>query len=263
MPPSFDLPAMANGRDLGYLWASLSVAPISNVEQRLGTRVARAANRVFCRAYHQLETRSPARLPRTGPAILVCNHVSGLDPMLIQSASPRLIIWMMAREYYDLPSLTWLYKLVEAIPVDRKGRDLAATRSALRALDQGRIVGIFPEGRIETDHNLLPFQTGVALMAIKTHVPVFPAYLDGTQRGKEMVDAVAHPNKASIAFGEAVDFPRDSTSREALEQATETIKAAVWSLRAQASQNARGNFSEDLPGQRPISIPVNPKENWG
>lgn len=151
--------------------------------------------------------------------------------MLIQSACRRLIVWMMAREYYDIRSLTWLYKVVEAIPVERSGRDLSATRAALRALNHGHIVGIFPEGKIETDQNLLPFQTGVALMAIKTGVPVYPAYLDGTQRGKEMVPAVAHPNRAVIQFGDPVEFPRDSTSKEALEAATERIRDAVWALR--------------------------------
>ena len=252
---------VADGRDLRYFSARLSVAPQSNVEQRLLPRVAQAANRLFCRTYHNVDSCCPQRIPRTGPAILVCNHVSGLDPMLIQSACSRLIIWMMAREYYEVPSLNWLYKLVEAIPVDRTGRDLAATRAALRALNQGRVVGIFPEGRIETDQNLLPFQTGVALMAIKTEVPVFPAYLDGTQRGKEMVDAVAHPNRAAICFGPPVDFRRDSTSKMALEHATERIKNAVWSLRQEVIGDGRANFSEVLRDPRPISFPVNAKEN--
>lgn len=194
---------------------------------------------------------------------MVCNHISGLDPMLIQSACPRLIIWMMAKEYYDLPSLTWLYKLIEAIPVERSGRDLAATRAALRALHEGRVVGIFPEGKIETSQCLLPFQTGVALMAIKTGVPVFPAYLDGTQRGREMVDAVMHPNRATICFGPAVEFARDCTSREALERATERIKEAVWNLRPKVIGDGRANFSEVLRSPRPIPLSVSPKENWG
>lgn len=246
---------------MGYFSARLRSVHNSNVEQRLLPRVAQAANRLFCRTYHKVETRCPQQLPRTGPAILVCNHVSGLDPLLIQSACSRLIIWMMAREYYEVPSLTWLYKLVEAIPVDRTGRDLTATRAALRALNDGRIVGIFPEGRIETDTNLLPFQTGVALMAIKTRVPVYPAYLDGTQRGKEMVDAVAHPNRAAICFGPPVDFPRDSTAKAALEHATERIKDAVWSLRQKVIGDGGANFPEVLPGERPIPSLVSLKEN--
>jgi len=200
--------------------------------------LAQAANRLFCRCYHDVRVDAGAPLPRRGAAILVCNHVSGLDPMLIQSASGRLITWMMAKEYYDLKSLTWLYKLVEAIPVERSGRDLAATRSALRALGHGRVLGIFPEGKIETSRDLLPFQTGVGMMAIKTGVPVFPAYLDGTQRGKTMVDAIIHPRYATIRFGPAVEFSRASTSKDSLDQATEAIKNAIFALKL-ASDDAR------------------------
>jgi 1-acyl-sn-glycerol-3-phosphate acyltransferase len=127
--------------------------------------------------------------------------------------------------------MTWLYKLVEAIPVQRSGRDLAATRAAMRALGHGRVLGVFAEGKIETSRDLLPFQTGVALMAIKTGVPVFPAYLDGTQRGKEMVEAIIHPRQATIRFGPEVRFPRKSTAKEALEQATESIRNAVSDLK--------------------------------
>jgi 1-acyl-sn-glycerol-3-phosphate acyltransferase len=205
---------------------------IATAEDGVGVRVAQAANRVFCRGYHQLSVLSPDPLPLRGPAILVCNHISGLDPLLVQSACRRLIVWMMAAEYYQIKSLSWLFKMVRAIPVDRSGRDLAATRAALRALSQGHILGIFPEGRIEPDHDLLPFQTGVALMAIKTAVPVYPAYLDGTQRGKEMVEAVAGPNHARLRFGPAVDFDRHSTSKESLESATAQIRRAVAILKA-------------------------------
>jgi 1-acyl-sn-glycerol-3-phosphate acyltransferase len=200
-------------------------------------RVAQGINRLFARLYHQMTVVSPARLPRTGPAILVCNHVSALDPLLIQAACSRLVIWMMAREYYDIPSIGWVFKMVEAIPVERSGRDTAATRAALRALNDGRIVGIFPEGRIETDHELLPFQTGVALLAIKTGVPVYPVYLDGTQRGKQMVSSVVHANRVRIAFGAAVPFDRASTSKPALEAATRQIKEAVLALRSAVAGN--------------------------
>ena len=225
-------------------------AQIPPPESRWSVRLAKASNFAFCRLYHNLIVERAAHFPQTGPAILVCNHLSGLDPMLVQSACRRLVVWMMAREYYDLKSLTWLYKIVEAIPVERSGRDLAATRSALRALDHGRLLGIFPEGRIETSSDLLPFQTGVAMMAIKTGVPVFPAYLEGTQRGKEMVQAVGKPNTAWIRFGPAVEFPRDSTSREALELATARIRSAVQSLKNDFLADAAKRRESGAPATR-------------
>jgi len=190
-----------------------------------------ASNVIFSRAYHRTIVRQPQRIPRRGPAILACNHISGLDPLLLQSVCPRPVVWMMAREYYEIAALTWVFQAINAIPVDRSGRDTAATRAALRALGDGRVLGIFPEGKIETSRDLLPFQTGVAMLAIRTKVPVCPAYLDGTQRDMSMLRAFFTPNESTISFGPPVQFDRSSTSRQALEAATERIEAAVAALR--------------------------------
>jgi 1-acyl-sn-glycerol-3-phosphate acyltransferase len=188
-------------------------------------------NVLFARIYHDLTITAPPRLPAKGAAILICNHTSGLDPLLLQSVCNRVVIWMMAKEYYDIRPLKPAFKLIEAIPVDRGSRDTAATRSALRALQDGRVLGIFPEGRIAPTGDLLPFQPGVALMAIKAKVPVYPAYLDGTQRGLEIVQALTCRNRATLRFGPEVKFDRSSTSRDGLEAATAQIQAAVAALR--------------------------------
>jgi 1-acyl-sn-glycerol-3-phosphate acyltransferase len=189
------------------------------------------ANQGFCSIYHRVELIGQCTLPARGAAILVCNHVSGLDPLLIQSVCPRMIVWMMAREYYEVRPLGWIFRTVEAIPVDRSGRDLAATRAAMRALEAGRILGVFPEGRIEKTPELLEFQTGVALLAIRSGVPVFPAYLEGTQRGKEMVGAFLLPNRARLMFGSPVEFERGDPDRGALTEATNKIASAVRELK--------------------------------
>lgn len=188
-------------------------------------------NRLFCRNYHSLQVISPPQLPRQGPAILVCNHISGVDPMLIQSVVNRPIIWMMAREYYEIPALRRGFELIGAIPVARGGRDSAALRAALRALHAGRVLGVFPEGRIETSDALFPFQTGVALMAIKTGVPVYPAYLQGNLRGRRISQAVLLPSRCRIGFGKKVTFDRSSTDRETLEAATRSMECAVAQIR--------------------------------
>jgi 1-acyl-sn-glycerol-3-phosphate acyltransferase len=193
-------------------------------------RVLKRANEFYTRAFHRLEVLSPPRLPPTGPAILICNHTSGLDPFLIQSVVPRVVTWMMAKEFYDMPGMTWAFKAIGAIPVTRSGRDSAATRAAIRALHEGQVLGIFPEGRIERDRTLMPFQTGVALMAIKTTVPVYPAYLDGQQRNKEMLQAFLESNDATLAFGDPIEFDRTSTDKDALIEATRLIQSAVQSL---------------------------------
>jgi 1-acyl-sn-glycerol-3-phosphate acyltransferase len=217
-------------------------------EDRLTIRFLQAIDVCVARIYHQTVVRAPQRLPRHGPAILICNHTSGLDPLLIQSVCPRLIVWMMAKEYYEIRALNWIFKAIGVIPVDRGGRDLAATRSALRALEAGRILGVFPEGRIETSRDLLPFQTGVALMAIKAGVPVYPTYLDGTQRNKSMWQAFFYRNRATLSFGPAVEFDRSATSKEVLQAATQRMTDAVAGLkerseRAELSRRPNGSSS--------------------
>jgi 1-acyl-sn-glycerol-3-phosphate acyltransferase len=201
--------------------------PIDRPENRLSVRLLGVTNLLFTRYYHQVSVRRRFALPSTGAAILVSNHTSGLDPLLIQSCCSRIVTWMMAKEYYELKGLNWVFRTIEAIPVERSGRDITATRAALRALNHGRILGVFPEGKISPTRDLLAFQTGVALMAIKAEVPVYPVYLDGTQRGREMVEAFARPARATVAFGPAIQFDRTSTTRPALEEATRIIRDSI------------------------------------
>ena len=153
-----------------------------------------------------------------------------MDPIFIQSVCPRPIVWMMAKEYYDLPGLNWIYRQIEAIPVARSGRDLSATREALRALRYGRVLGVFPEGRIEPTRELLPFQSGIALLGAKADAEIFPTYLDGTQRGKSMVASVALPQHARIVFGSGLGKRLDARSREAMDEEAINVQAAVQDL---------------------------------
>ncbi len=185
---------------------------------------------MFCRVYHGLRIQSPVFLPRRGAAILISNHISGLDPLLLQSTTPRLITWMMAREYYEIAAMGWIFRRSGMIPTSRNGRDMAAMRSALRVLGQGGVVGIFPEGRIETEKRLLPFHLGVALLAMRSGVPVYPACLEGAQRGRSMLAACLLPARAVVRFGAAIHLPKGDPTRQTLVEATEQLRQAVQFL---------------------------------
>jgi len=202
-----------------------------NVDKHWKARVLMCLGRAYARGFHRLDVRTPCPLPKSGAAILVCNHISGLDPVLIQSACGRLITWMMAREYYELPAMRWGFEAIGAIPVDRSGRDFAATRSALRALQRGQVLGMFPEGKIEPDRRLLPFQTGAAMIAHRSAAPLFVAYIDGTQRrATDMLAGFVNSQSATLTFGPEVrlDF---GGGRPDLDKTTERIQAAVERLR--------------------------------
>jgi 1-acyl-sn-glycerol-3-phosphate acyltransferase len=203
---------------------------IDELERSRAVRNGKRFVRMFSHQYHDLRVLAPCTLPTAGGAILVCNHTSSLDPVPLQAACPRLITWMMAREYGNLPLLRQFLREIEPIMVERSGRDMAATRAALRALERGKVLGVFPEGRIEPGRDLLPFQTGIALLALKSRAPVYPAYLDGDQRQSGMIDAIIRPHQITLAFGPAVDLDYGAEGREALEAATKKIRDAVAAL---------------------------------
>jgi 1-acyl-sn-glycerol-3-phosphate acyltransferase len=202
-----------------------------------GVRGLQATNRLFCRIYHGLTLQTRCPLPRRGPGILISNHTSGLDPLLLQSATPRLITWMMAREYYEIGAMGWIFRLSGMIPTSRNGRDMAAMRSALRVLKQGGLLGVFPEGRIETTRELLPFHPGVAMLAMRCGVPVYPAYLDGMQRGRSMLQACLLPGHAGVRFGEPIELPACEPTREVLRQTAMRLRSAVQSLQSAQTEN--------------------------
>jgi 1-acyl-sn-glycerol-3-phosphate acyltransferase len=199
------------------------------IERRLVIRLAKPFVRAYSSCFHDLRVLTPCPLPEKGPAILVCNHTSSLDPVLLQAACPRVITWMMAKEY-SFFGFRWFLNAIEPILVERSGRDMAATRTALRALKDGKILGLFPEGRIEPEQELLEFQTGVALLALKSRAPVYPAYLDGDQRGKGMLEALSTPSQITLAFGPPVPLRSDDEGHEPLDVATEKIRGAVAAL---------------------------------
>jgi 1-acyl-sn-glycerol-3-phosphate acyltransferase len=202
---------------------------VEAIERRLIVRGGKAVTHAFTTYFHDLRLLTPCPLPARGGCILVCNHTSSLDPVLLQAACPRVITWMMAKEYGEIWGLRWFLNAIEPISVERSGRDMAATRAALRALKDGKILGLFPEGKIAKSHELLEFQTGVALLATKSGVPVYPAYLEGTQRGKGMTEAFLYPNRVTLAFGPPITLD-EADDRESLNAATDRIRTAVAAL---------------------------------
>jgi 1-acyl-sn-glycerol-3-phosphate acyltransferase len=171
------------------------------------TRFLLACNRVVLQVYHRVHVESdPWTLPDAGPAIVIANHTSALDPMVIQAQTTRHIRWMMAREYLDIPLTTRLWPASGVIPVSRDGKDSAGARAALRVLADGHVLGIFPEGRIAPTRDLLPLEPGIGLLASRSKAPVYPVWIDGTQRGTEMVSSLLVPQQVTLRFGRPLRF---------------------------------------------------------
>jgi 1-acyl-sn-glycerol-3-phosphate acyltransferase len=157
--------------------------------------------RIICRFLHRLP-KQYIDLPETGPAIVVANHVSGLDPLLLVSASHRPIRFLIAREHYESKLMGWLYKIAKCIPVDRSGNPEKALRQALRSLNEGDVIALFPHGTIHLDNDPpRKLKGGFAKLASWSNAPVFPVRIDGvTAQGKVLI-APFIPSHVHLTFG--------------------------------------------------------------
>ncbi|MFZ5863986.1 MAG: acyl-[ACP]--phospholipid O-acyltransferase [Nitrospirota bacterium] len=119
-------------------------------------------------------------VPFRGPALLVCNHVSHVDALLVGACVQRFIRFMVYKPYYELPALHWLFCAMKAIPVSgRHHREVVDALDRARAeLREGHVVCIFAEGAISRTGNLLPFKRGFEKIMEGIDVPVIPVHLD-------------------------------------------------------------------------------------
>lgn len=142
------------------------------------------------------------------PALIVVNHRSPLDPLFITADvdNNRPLGFMMAREYYDVRGLRFINTSQECIPVARDGKDLAATRAALRRLQEGKILGIFPEGGINTGPGLRPGNPGVAWLALRSRAPVYPIYIENAPAAESMVKPFFQFQRVRVNYGDPIDL---------------------------------------------------------
>ena len=136
--------------------------------------------RVLFKLYYNPKIINKEVIPKEGPILIVGNHKHIYDQCLTIMATKRVIHYMAKKEYFD-GKMAWFFKLVGCIPVDRSIKDHNATDKALKVLNNGGAIGLFPEGtRNKTkDVFLLPFKFGTVSMAKKTNATIIPFGLTG------------------------------------------------------------------------------------
>lgn len=206
---------------------------------RLGNVVLRSIVRAIARFNVDGDA---AAIPRTGPLIVVANHASSADPVLVTSflsqSIDRPLNWLGKRELVEFGPAGWAFRIAAIHPVDREAADLEAFRSAMRILEAGQVLAIFPEGTRSHDGKLQRVREGAGMLALRSGAPVLPvAVVDSDRmwpRGHLLPRSGKHVTVRYGAPFTVADELRASGApakgREATEAATRLIMARIAGL---------------------------------
>ncbi len=190
----------------------------------------RGLNRLFCCGWHRLD-RVQYELPE-GPAILVGNHICGLDPLLIQASVNRPLSFLMAREYYlKMNWLRWGFDMVGAIPVSPGGANAYALKEATAVVRRGGAICIFPEGAANPPIPLQKVLPGAALIARETGAPIVPFKVSGVWPFDHihLWRPFYRRSRARIVMGEPF-YSAGEAGREGVHKDMDAIRGAIKAL---------------------------------
>ncbi len=142
-------------------------------------RVIKAIVRPFILLTHPCKVVGKEKIPSDGKVILVCNHLSNWDPILLLLTQPRRIAFMAKAELFRFKPLGWILSRVFGVfPVERGKGDSNALDAGEQAIENGDMMGIFPEGTRSRDGKLMRFKSGAALIAARSGASVLPCGID-------------------------------------------------------------------------------------
>ena len=185
--------------------------------------------RLLCR----VEVHGRAFMPLQGGLLIVANHSSVLDPPLVGAVAPRPLSFLAKEELFRIPLFGRLIAGVNARPVRREGADAKALRTALRLLEQGEALLVFPEGTRGDEGTLRPPKPGAGMLAVLSGVPVVPAYVRGSGGVWPRGRSLPRPGKVVVTYGEPMTFERTPgmERKEQYEAASRAMMDAIARLK--------------------------------
>jgi 1-acyl-sn-glycerol-3-phosphate acyltransferase len=160
----------------------------------------RPAIYALSRAYFGLRLRGTEHIPREGGLVIVPNHQTYADPPLVSIPVRRPVYYMAWSRLFDIPVFNRFIRLLRAFPVDIDARDARATREAVRLLQRGAALMIFPEGERTGDGRLRRFKPGAFRLAVSLGVPVLPVTITGGDHAWPRGRILPRPGRITITY---------------------------------------------------------------
>lgn len=180
---------------------------------------------------YRLEVHGRDRIPDSGPVLIVCNHVSFVDAIILMGAIRRPTRFVMYWKIFERPLAKWLFRAARAIPIAGRSENAAMMEAAFAtvntALDAAEVVGIFPEGGLTRDGAIAPFRPGVERILAANPVPVVPMALRGLwgslfSRKHRTLIPRRFRARIALVIGEAI--PPEQATAEYLEQRVRELR---------------------------------------
>lgn len=188
---------------------------------------------MVCDQFFRGEVAGVENLPTKGGFLVAANHASLLDPPLIGAQVPRQMSFFARKTLWKGGIVSWWMNSVGCIPVDRDGgSDVQALKRVLKALGEGKVLILFPEGTRTPDGGLQQAKAGVGFMACKAGVPIVPTRIFGSYRAMGRNQPLRLGSPVSVVFGKPVS-PREFdalTGKERYQKASDYIMQRIASL---------------------------------
>lgn len=192
--------------------------------------VFRPAVWLSARLYFGIRFEGVANIPKRGPLLITPNHVTFADPPLVSIPIRRPVHYMAWDRLFEIRGLAWLIRRLRAFPVDIESSDPTAMRAAVRLLDAGQVVMIFPEAGRSLDGRLQRFKLGAFRLACARGVPVLPVTILGGHESWPPGRVLPRPGRLTIVYHPVAAPPaNDGDLRHAARQLADHVREAVAS----------------------------------
>jgi 1-acyl-sn-glycerol-3-phosphate acyltransferase len=194
---------------------------------------------LLVKSLYRLRVDGIAHIPDDGPAIVVCNHVSYMDALILAGAIPRPVRFVMYYRIFEIPVMKWIFRTAHAIPIAGARENPALMQQAFADIDAalaaGEVVGIFPEGALTKDGAISPFKSGIERILAHRPVPVVPMALRGMwasmwSRRDTRLGRMRAPRRFRASVGVVAGAPVDGLGATA-----DTLEMQVRALRGDAA----------------------------
>jgi 1-acyl-sn-glycerol-3-phosphate acyltransferase len=185
--------------------------------------------RLATRLYFRLRLDGVHHIPLDGPLLITPNHVTYADPPLVSIPVRRPVYYMAWDALFRIPGLSWLIRCLRAFPVDIESADPRAAREAVRLLQAGEAVMIFPEGGRSPDGRLQRFKPGAFRLACSLQVPVLPVTIVGGHESWPPGRVLPRPGRITIHYHPAMKPPAGGDLRVAARAFADQVRDVIAS----------------------------------